>query len=98
MSSSISVIVTMKAKPGREAEMRAQARSMIEPSRAEPGCLSYNNYVDPEDPYSWVVIEEWASRAAFETHMASPHLADSLAKVGDLLAEPPSVRILSTAN
>nr|WP_241003220.1 antibiotic biosynthesis monooxygenase [Streptomyces sp. CB01881] len=38
--------------------MRAQARSMVAPSLAEPGCLSYRNYVDPDDPRAWVVLEE----------------------------------------
>ncbi|MGV4926370.1 putative quinol monooxygenase [Streptomyces sp. BHT-5-2] len=41
--------------------MREQARSMVTLSLAEPGCLSWN-YLDPDDPRSWVVVEEWEPR------------------------------------
>ncbi|MGF1430445.1 putative quinol monooxygenase [Kitasatospora sp. LaBMicrA B282] len=95
MSKNVNVIAVLKAKPGMEEQMRAQARSMAEASLAEPGCLSYRNYVDPDDPRSWVVVEEWADRAALEAHLASPHLARSLELSSTLLAEPPSLRILA---
>ncbi|SEK76151.1 putative quinol monooxygenase [Streptacidiphilus jiangxiensis] len=95
MSKRVSVVAVLKAKPGREQEMRAQARSMQEASSAEPGCLSYRNYVDPDDPRSWVVVEEWEDRAALDAHLASPHLARSLELSATLLAEPPSMRILT---
>ncbi|MFG3339697.1 putative quinol monooxygenase [Glycomyces sp. NPDC048151] len=95
MSHTISVVAVLKAKPGMEPEMAEQARSMAEASLAEPGCLSYRNYVDPDDPRSWVVVEEWADQASFDAHMASPHLAASLARSAELLAEPPSVKVLA---
>ncbi|MEV6056649.1 antibiotic biosynthesis monooxygenase [Streptomyces sp. NPDC052107] len=35
----------------------------------EPGGRSYRNYVDPDDPRSWVVVEEWEAPAArWTTH------------------------------
>ncbi|MFI6153707.1 putative quinol monooxygenase [Kitasatospora sp. NPDC051170] len=89
------MIAVLKAKPGMEDRMRAQARSMAEASLAEPGCLSYRNYVDPEDPRAWVVVEEWADREALDAHLASPHLARSLELSGELLAEPPSLKVLA---
>ncbi len=89
------MIAVLKAKPGMEDHMRAQARSMAEASLAEPGCLSYRNYVDPDDPRAWVAVEEWVDREALEAHLASPHLARSLELSSALLAEPPSVKILA---
>ncbi|GIG56834.1 hypothetical protein Lfu02_12060 [Longispora fulva] len=95
MSNTVTVLARLRAQPGQEAPMRAQAQSMIAPTLAEPGCLSYRTYVDPEDPGSWIVVEEWADRGAFEAHLASPHLAEALARGAELLAGPPSVRILT---
>ncbi|WP_369354841.1 putative quinol monooxygenase [Streptomyces sp. cg2] len=60
ISQRITAVGRLPAKPGREAEMREQARSMVTLSLAEPGCLSYRNYLDPGDPRSWVVVE-WRS-------------------------------------
>jgi quinol monooxygenase YgiN len=95
LSKNISVIAVLKAKTGMEDQMRAQARSMAEASLAEPGCLSYRNYVDPDDPRSWVVVEEWTDREALEAHLTSPHLARSLELSSALLAEAPSLKILA---
>ncbi|WP_035848364.1 putative quinol monooxygenase [Kitasatospora azatica] len=95
MSERVSVVVTLKVKPGAEDQFRAQAAATEKVSRAEAGCLSYTNFVDPNDPASWVVVEEWADRAALDTHLNSPHLAESLALTVELLAEPPVLKILS---
>ncbi|MBP0453745.1 MULTISPECIES: putative quinol monooxygenase [unclassified Kitasatospora] len=97
MSQRITAVAVLRARAGREEEMRAQARSMVEPSLAEPGCLSYRNYVDPDDPRAWVVLEEWESREAFEAHLASPHLARSLERTAELLDGPPEVKVLTAA-
>ncbi|MFF1869384.1 putative quinol monooxygenase [Streptomyces sp. CB03911] len=97
MAGTISVIAVLRAKAGQEEQMRAQAQSMVAPSLAEPGCLSYRTYVDPDDPRSWVVVEEWASREAFDAHLASPHLARSLERTSVLLDGPPAVRVLTDA-
>jgi quinol monooxygenase YgiN len=98
LSNTITIIAVLQAKPGQEERVRAQALSMVAPSLAEPGCLSYRAYVDPEDPGSWVVIEEWADRAAFEAHLASAHLVQAQEAAGTLLAGPPSVKVLIAAD
>jgi quinol monooxygenase YgiN len=95
MGERVSVIAVLKAKPERVAEFREQAAAMEAASRAEPGCLAYRNYVDPADPANWVVVEEWADRAALDAHLGSAHLAQSLARTAELLAEPPGLKILT---
>ncbi|MER7757183.1 putative quinol monooxygenase [Kitasatospora sp. NPDC097643] len=97
MAQRITAIARLRAKAGRETQMREQARTMVAPSLAEPGCLSYRNYLDPEDPRVLVVVEEWESREAFEAHLASPHLAASLGRTAELLDGPPELRVLTDA-
>ncbi|MFI1202780.1 putative quinol monooxygenase [Streptomyces sp. NPDC020883] len=91
ISQRITAVGRLPAKPGREAEMREQARSMVTLSLAEPGCLSWN-YLDPDDPRSWVVVEEWEPREASEAHLAGPHLARSLERTARLRAGPQELR------
>ncbi|MFE5580459.1 putative quinol monooxygenase [Kitasatospora sp. NPDC056531] len=97
MAQRITAVARLRARAGRETEMREQARSMAASSLVEPGCLSYRNYVDPDDPRAWVVVEEWESREAFEAHLASPHLARSLERTAELLDGPPELRVLTDA-
>ncbi|MDQ0464138.1 quinol monooxygenase YgiN [Caulobacter ginsengisoli] len=41
-------------------------------SRAEPGCIRHNAYVDAEDPLRLFFYEEWADRAALDAHFQVP--------------------------
>ncbi|MFJ1758388.1 putative quinol monooxygenase [Kitasatospora sp. NPDC088134] len=94
--SKVTAIALLKAAPGAEEKVRAQALSLVEPSRAEPGNLSYQAYVHPEDPSAWLVFEEWADRAAFEAHLSSPHLTEALAAGPGLLVGPPTEHVFTT--
>lgn len=89
----LTAISTLQARPGKEAQVRAQALSLIEPSLAEPGCLAYQPYQHPTDPAHWVVIETWSTRAAFESHLRSPHLQEAFAAGPDLLTGPPQEQL-----
>lgn len=37
-------------------------------SLAEDGCVSFNVCIDPQDPNRYLVNEEFANQAAFDTH------------------------------
>lgn len=41
-------------------------------SRAEPGCISHDVFVDAENPLRLFFFERWADRAALEAHFALP--------------------------
>ncbi|MFD9729381.1 putative quinol monooxygenase [Streptomyces sp. NPDC059072] len=92
---SVTAIARLRALPGREAEVRAQALALVAPTRAEAGNLSYRPYEDPVAPGAWVVLEEWADDSSWQAHLASPHLAAALARTTALLAEPPVVRVFT---
>ncbi|MGW4535963.1 putative quinol monooxygenase [Nocardia sp. NPDC004340] len=89
----LTAISTLQARAGKEELVRAQALSLIEPSLAEPGCVSYQPYQHPTRSGSWVVIETWDSRAAFEAHLNSPHLQEAFAAGAELLAGPPQEQV-----
>ncbi|AMS42074.1 putative quinol monooxygenase [Aminobacter sp. NyZ550] len=46
---------------------------LVETTRQEPLCLSYDLFVDQNDPGHFVFIELWPDRAALDIHCASEH-------------------------
>ncbi|MFF3217147.1 putative quinol monooxygenase [Streptomyces sp. NPDC002886] len=93
----ITAIARLQARPGLEEEVRSQALSLVAPTRAEAGNVSYRAYEDPTAPGTWVVLEEWADAASWEAHLASPHLTEALSRTASLLAGAPVVRVFPPA-
>jgi quinol monooxygenase YgiN len=61
------------AKEGEEGRVRQAITSMIEPSRAEPGCLYYQPNSDPEDPRVFFFFELYEDEASYRAHGESEH-------------------------
>jgi len=87
----LTVVAHMKAKPGKEEDLRRAVLALIEPTRKEEGCVQYDLHVHSSDPGRFVFYENWASREHLDRHAASAHLKAFGALAADLLAEPPSV-------
>jgi quinol monooxygenase YgiN len=66
--------VHFQAAPGHEKELGDQLRALVAPTHAEPGCLVYELHFDPEDPAKFMFYEKFASQAALDHHMTTPHL------------------------
>jgi quinol monooxygenase YgiN len=45
--------------------------SAVGPTRAEPGCLTYDLHQSATDPTEFLFHENWASEEAFTAHAAS---------------------------
>lgn len=91
------LVVTIKPRAERRDEARAVLESMRTASEAEPGCV-YMTLTQPEDdPDVWVMLEMFASRAAWDEHMAQPHVTRGNAALEDLLREPSDLRLLDRA-
>ena len=53
-------------------------------TRAEPGCVAYDFWVDPRDRSRIRLFEEWSSDQANAAHAASEHLATFYAAMATL--------------
>jgi quinol monooxygenase YgiN len=89
------VVATMKAKLGKEQELRALLESLVEPTSKEVGYLRYEMHGNINDPAEFVFIEEWKTEADLDAHLASPHLQAAIEKVPDLLAGELEIRRLT---
>lgn len=80
------MIATMKAQPGRGAELRDAFGGMYEQVATEPGTLQYM-LVEGDEADTFYFIERYADQAAMDAHMASPALAALYPVIGPLLAD-----------
>lgn len=98
--SEVRVIARSVARKGSEEELRALLQSMLVPTRAEPGCKSYELY-ESDSTGRFYFDETWESEAALDKHTTTPHFKHLEQAIGKLLEEPFEIntltRILSDA-
>lgn len=83
-SGAYSVVAEVRAKPGKEGELRAITLPLVAQVRNEPNNLLYFLHEDRETPGRFVFYEIFASRADFEAHNVTPHVQAWFAKLPDL--------------
>jgi quinol monooxygenase YgiN len=86
------LVVTIKPRADRSAEAEAQLQSMRRDSLTEPGCLFMHLVRPRDDPDTWVMLEMFASRAAWDEHMRQPYNVDGNVVLEDLLRAPSDLR------
>lgn len=90
---SLTVIAQIKAKPGKESSVRQELLSLVAPSRKDAGCLNYDLHQALDNPALFLFHENWTSKAQLDQHLQKPDLQAVLAKLGQLVAEPPSITL-----
>lgn len=48
-------------------------RELVEKTRQEPDCITYDLFTDQRDPGHFIFIEEWPDRAALDRHCQTEH-------------------------
>jgi quinol monooxygenase YgiN len=87
------LVVTIRPRLDRLAEAEAQLQSMRRSSLAEPGCVFMHLVQPQDDPDTWVMLEMFRSRAAWDDHMRQPHTVEGNIALEDLLREPSDLRL-----
>lgn len=87
----LTVVAEMKAKAGKEEELRRAVLALLAPTRVEEGCVQYDLHVHTKDPGRFVFYENWTSAEHLARHAASAHLKAFGEIARDLLAEPARV-------
>jgi len=88
------LVVTIKPRGDRREEAEAQLQSMRRNSVQEPGCVFMHFTQPQDDPDTWVMLEMFRSRAAWDEHMQQPYIAEGNRILEDLLREPSDLRLL----
>lgn len=59
--SELFIVVGLKAKAGKENELRRDLAALVEPSRKEDGNIRYDLFEDQDEPGRFVFVEAWSS-------------------------------------
>jgi quinol monooxygenase YgiN len=97
-ASPLRVVARIKARSEKVGEVRELLCSLVEPTRKESGCVSYELLQNREDPTDFTFVEEWESNAAFESHAASDHIKAIGPKLQPVVADAPDIRTYFTVN
>ena len=84
MSDTIVVTGYLKVDPANHDQAVAAALEVMKATRAEDGNEAYTFSADLEEPGVLHVFERWASAAALDAHMATPHMATFMGAIGSL--------------
>ena len=91
VDSSLHVIARAHAKLHHVAQVREILTALVDVTRREPGCLSYELLQNHADATEFVFVERWASAAAEQAHFVTPHLLTTLQQLTGLLASEPQI-------
>jgi quinol monooxygenase YgiN len=76
---------TIPLKSGCRDQALALARTMVELTRSENGCISYDFYVALSNPDMLMLFQEWESMDALMAHFQTPHMDDFLKQLPELV-------------
>jgi quinol monooxygenase YgiN len=85
---SFHVFVRFDAKPGQLDALRNELLSILEPTRAEPGCIVIRLYEEKKASGTFFIHSTWQDEAAFDVHAQFPHMKRFLGLIGDLVTNP----------
>ena len=88
------LVVNIKPRADRLAEAEAQLQSMRRNSLTEPGCVFMHLTQPQDDTGTWVMLEMFRSRSAWDEHMRQPYNVQGNVILEDLLREPSELRLL----
>lgn len=93
MAKPLVIFARLLAKSGQEEAMKAECLRMIEPTRAETGCIFYDCHQSDENPAVFFFHESWTDRDALGQHMGTPHMQHMDKAIAALQVEHYSVVI-----
>ena len=85
------LIAVIKPDMAQADAVADRLRLMRDATREEPGNV-FMELVVGEEPDTWLMLEKFTSREAWEEHMTLPHVTEGNAYLADKLREPTELR------
>ena len=92
------VVGRVKTDADKRAALVRIGQRVAAASRNEAGCISYQVCQDSENEYDFVFVEQWESEDALQRHFGTPHIAEFMAAIRDVIVEPPDVKFHTVAS
>jgi len=91
MSGNVTVIAHVRAKPGKEQQVREALLALCPPTRVEKGCINFDLHQSHDDSALFAFHENWVSKNDLDVHLQSPHVRAFMKRIDELLVEPPKI-------
>jgi quinol monooxygenase YgiN len=85
---SLHVFVRFEPRTGKQRQLQVALKAILEPTRAEPGCIRIHLYEASREPLAFFIHSEWVDDAAFDAHATLPHMTRFLGVVDGLITHP----------
>ena len=82
------IFARFHARVGCEPAVERAIRKVVDPSRAEAGCLAVSGFRSIRDDRLFYIHSQWKDEAAFEQHAALPHTVSFIEEVTPLIEHP----------
>ena len=92
LKNSVRVVARLVAREDSIDKVRAVLVALVEPSRREQGCVSYELLQNSADAKDLTVVEEWTTDTALSSHLETAHFHEATAKLEGILASEPDIR------
>lgn len=98
MGQKVHVVASFTVKQDCLSEFLNKATSLlVEPGRADAGCLQYELCQSSEDPCHCAMIEQWRSMDDLNTHLQADYIPPALDALRSMVSDGPHVtRFLAT--
>ena len=90
----LKVVAIAETSSDMAENLKSICLGLIEPTRKEEGCISYELYQDQDNPGRLVFIEEWQSKEHLDIHLKTPHLVEAGDAMGKIVTKELLVMML----
>ncbi len=91
------IMVTAKitSRPGEKDKIILKSQNLIEYTRLETGCISYNLYSSTEEEDILLVFEQWENSDVLKSHMETEHFKVFNKNIKDHVAKQVEITVYS---
>lgn len=83
----LTVVAIAETSADKAEKLKSICMGLIEPTRKEDGCISYELYQDTSNPGKFTFIENWQSQEHLDVHLNTPHLVAAGEAFEEILTE-----------
>jgi len=91
----LNVVAIVETSADKAEELKSVCLGLIEPTRKEEGCISYDLYQDTTNPGKFTFLENWKSKEHLDVHLKTPHLVAAGAAFGKITTKEVIVLMLN---
>ena len=90
------VLAKITAKENMAENIINEAKTLIESTRAEKGCIEYNLHVPIDENNVLLFVEKWENKQSLESHLKQPHFIKFDSAIENFIAKDLEIFVYSS--